>query len=283
MFPIISLLVALAVSMIVTRVAAMALMSTGLSRASAKFQARSAFTGAGFTTTESEMVVGHPVRRQIVATLMLLGNLGVATVGATVMISVMSTTNSTAQTRWWMLAILAAGIGFLWFFFTSRWVEHHTNRVIAWCLKRFTDLEVRDYVALLELSRGYAITEMLVEPGDWLADKTLASLRLSDEGILVLSIRRAGGIFHGTPRGEDIVRASDILILYGDLDDVEKLDQRRAGHQGDTEHKRSVEEQDEYEEQERIRLQELEAKLQTKRRIEADIEAERIAQAKADE
>ncbi len=53
---VVSLLVALTLSLIVTRVAAMALMFTGLSRESAKFQARSAFTGAGFTTHESEKI-----------------------------------------------------------------------------------------------------------------------------------------------------------------------------------------------------------------------------------
>ena len=52
-FPIVSLLVALAVSMIVTRVAAMALMFTGMSREAAKFQARSAFTGAGLHDARS--------------------------------------------------------------------------------------------------------------------------------------------------------------------------------------------------------------------------------------
>ncbi len=273
-FPIISLIVALAVSMIVTRVAAMALMFTGLSREAAKFQARSAFTGAGYTTNESEMIVNHPVRRQIVATLMLLGNLGVATVGATVMVSIMSTSNSSAQTRWMLLLILLGGIAFLWVIFTSRWVERNMNRVIAWCLKRFTDLDVRDYVALLELSRGYAITEMLVEKGDWLADKALASLRLSDEGILVLSIRRAAGIFHGTPRGEDVLRVGDVLILYGDLTDVEKLDRRRAGYHGDREHHKSVKEQDEFEEEERQRLQTLEEKLAIEAKIKSQTKDE---------
>ncbi|TWU56775.1 TrkA-C domain protein [Rubripirellula tenax] len=262
--------------MIVTRVAAMALMFTGMSREAAKFQARSAFTGAGYTTHESEMIVKHPVRRQIVATLMLLGNLGVATVGATVMVSVMSTSTSTAQARWWLLLVFVGGVSSLWYVFTSRWIERHMNRVIAWCLKRFTDIDVRDYVALLELSRGYAITEMLVEKGDWLADKNLASLRLSDEGILVLSIRRSGGIFHGTPRGEDVVRVNDTLILYGDLEDVEKLDRRRAGYQGDKEHIQSVEEQDEFEEQERIRLQEMESKLEAKKEIEAELAAHAV-------
>lgn len=246
--------------MIVTRVAAMALMFTGLSREAAKFQARSAFTGSGFTTQESEMVVSHPVRRQIVMLLMLLGNVGVATVAATVMVSVTSTSTATWQKQVLLVAVLIGGIIMLWILFSSRWVEKRMNRWIAWLLKRFTSLDVRDYVSLLELSRGYAVTEMLVEPRDWMAGKPLSSLRLSDEGILVLSIRRDGGIFHGTPRGDDLVHAGDVLILYGDLDDVKKLDRRRAGFQGDQEHAMSVEQQEEFEAEQRELLQALEAK-----------------------
>lgn len=272
MVGVVSLLVTLTLSMIVTRVAAMALMFTGLSREAAKFQARSAFTGAGFTTQESEMVVTHPVRRQIVMLLMLLGNIGVATVAATVMVSVMSTSNSSWQTQVLLVLILAGGIAFLWVFFSSRWVERHTNKIIAWLLRKLTNLDVRDYVSLLELSRGYAVTEMLVEPRDWMADKTLASLRLSDEGILVLSIRRSGGIFHGTPRGDDVVQSGDILILYGDLEDVAKLDQRRAGYQGDREHAISVEQQEEFEAEQRELLQALEAKQAIESEISETVE-----------
>ncbi len=54
-----SLLITLAVSLIVTRIAAVALMSTGLSREAARFKARSAFSGVGFTTSEAETIVYH--------------------------------------------------------------------------------------------------------------------------------------------------------------------------------------------------------------------------------
>lgn len=56
MFAIASLLVVLVLSLLVTRIATVALTHTGLSREVARFQARSAFSGVGFTT--SEVVVG---------------------------------------------------------------------------------------------------------------------------------------------------------------------------------------------------------------------------------
>lgn len=77
MIAIISLLMVVFLSILITRIATIALTHTGLTRESAKFQARSAFSGAGFTTEESEMVVSHPVRRKIVMVLILIGNAGI--------------------------------------------------------------------------------------------------------------------------------------------------------------------------------------------------------------
>ncbi len=78
-----TLLVVLTISLLTVRVATVMLILTGLSLPLARFQARSAFTGCGYTTGESEQIVGHPVRRRIISTLMLLGNAGiVTTVGA---------------------------------------------------------------------------------------------------------------------------------------------------------------------------------------------------------
>lgn len=79
MIAIIFLLPIITVSVLVTRLASIALTHTGLSHESARFQARSAFTRLGFTTSESERVVSHPVRRRVVMLLMLLGNAGIVT------------------------------------------------------------------------------------------------------------------------------------------------------------------------------------------------------------
>ena len=95
MLSILTLLMVLTFSILVTRIASVALTHTGLSRESAKFQARSAFTGVGFTTSESEKVVNHPVRRRILLLLMLLGNAGIVTAVSTLIIF------SGASACWW--------------------------------------------------------------------------------------------------------------------------------------------------------------------------------------
>ena len=78
-----TILVTLALSSSVMRIAAVV---TGLSREAAGFQARSAFTGVGFTTGESELIVRHPVRRRIVSMPMLLGGVGLVTAAASVVV-----------------------------------------------------------------------------------------------------------------------------------------------------------------------------------------------------
>ena len=70
------LLSVVAVPIRVARIATRAFMLTGLSKETARFQARSIITGTGFTTDEAEHIVNHPVRRRISLTLMLIGNAG---------------------------------------------------------------------------------------------------------------------------------------------------------------------------------------------------------------
>ena len=239
-FAIVFLLVVLSFSLVATRLASMALILTGMSKESARFQARSALACVGFTTRESEMVVNHPVRRRIIMLLMLTGNIGVPTVVATLVVSLI--TAAQGDHGWRTLFLLVAGLAAIAYAAHSRWIERHLNRLLALFLKRWTDLDVRDYVALLQLQSGYAVTEMLVESGDWLAGKNLAEADLSHEGILVLGIQRSGGDYIGAPHAPDRIQAGDTLVLYGWVDRLKELDQRKRDG-GDDAHRKSVAEQ----------------------------------------
>ena len=109
MAAILTLIVVLLTSLIIVRVATVALTLTGLSRDLARFQARSAFSGAGFTTGESEQVVSHPVRRRIIMLLMLLGNAGIVTVISTLVISLSrpaDDTGSLTSNLWYRILLL---------------------------------------------------------------------------------------------------------------------------------------------------------------------------------
>src|SRR3954447_23513363 len=94
-----SVLVIALLSMLITRVATVALAQTGMSRESARFQARSALSGVGFTTSEAESVVNHPVRRRIVQALMVVGSAGVVTAAASLILSFGGTHNDARAQR----------------------------------------------------------------------------------------------------------------------------------------------------------------------------------------
>lgn len=242
--PILVFLLALTLALIVIRVGTMALMLTGLSREAARFQSHSAFTGVGFTTDESESIMGHPVRRHLTMALMMLGNIGIATVIATLTAALIS---QTTADEWVMsIVLLALGIGLLVVLAKSRWVERQLNRPIAFALSKFTHLDVRDYVSLLNLSSGFAVYEILVDADDWVANKSLIELGLAREGILVLGIQRQNKNYIGAPSGNSRIRSGDNLVIYGSLEHVRELDTRPAGEEGDNAHAKATEEYDSY-------------------------------------
>lgn len=234
---VLSLLIVVAITMVITRLAAMALVLTGMSHESARFQARSALAGVGFTTKEAESVVNHPVRRRIIMMLMMVGNISVPTVIAALGVSLFTTVQS--DNWWWPMLMLFAGLMGLVALSKSRWVNKHVNVLIAKGLKNWTDLEVCDYGSLLQLQNGFGVTEMLVQQGDWLNQKTLQAAALSREGVLILGIQREEGEYLGTPRADDMIQAGDTLVLYGRIALLRELDQRRASF-GDSAHEKAA-------------------------------------------
>src|SRR5690349_22556347 len=103
-----SLLVFMFLALLITRVATVMLRVTGLSHEAARFQARSAFSVVGFTTTESEDIVGHPVRRNIVLVLMLLSTAGIVTTIGSLLLS-FATTSGPRETAI-RAAVIAVGL-----------------------------------------------------------------------------------------------------------------------------------------------------------------------------
>ncbi len=236
-----ALLFVLLLSLIVVRIATVALTLTGLSRAVAGFQARSAWTGTGFTTGESEALMSHPVRRQIINLLMLLRGAGLVTAASTLMLSFV--TVSDREQGFLRLGILFGGGLAIWLIARSRWIDLWMSRVIAAALKRYTTIDTRDYAGLLHLAGEYAIMELEVQKGGWLAGKRLEEIRLSDEGILVLGISKPDGSYAGAPRGGTEPKPKDVLIIYERSSSLVKLGRRRAGSSGDAAHHGAVREE----------------------------------------
>ena len=132
MAAILTFLFVLVVSIVVVRIATIALSLTGLSHESAKFQARSAWTGTGFTTSESEKIVNHPVRRRIITMLMIVRGAGLISMITTLLIGF---GGADEQQSFLRVAILVVGLVLLWGLSESRRVDLLLRRVIRRFLK----------------------------------------------------------------------------------------------------------------------------------------------------
>lgn len=233
MLAVASVLVVAFVSLLITRVATLAFVLTGMSHEAARFQARSALTGTGFTTGESESVVNHPVRRKIVMVLMLFGGAGIVTTLATLVIGFANATRGEAFSR---LGVLIAALVGLIVLSRTTWFNRALSPLLARLVSRYTDLEAQDYAGLLHLGGDWSVGQIGVTEGDWLANARLADLDLRAEGVAVLGVERRDGTYLGAPDFDTCVVPGDVLLLYGQGSKLRELDNRPAGPDGDRAH-----------------------------------------------
>ena len=232
-----SLVTVVALGIMINRVAIAALMVTGLSQDIARFQARSAYYGVGFTTNESEDVVNDPGRRRIIMTLALLGNAGVATTIASLMLSFTGASRGQAATR---VVVIVAAFVVMALLAHSGHLDRYFGRLAQRALRRWTSLELRDYARLLGVQGGFTVGQLRLHPDDWLTERPLRDLDLPDEGVQVLGVIRADGDYVGIPDGDTLLSPGDTVVLYGHTDRLTDLDVRRRGRSGDEAHRHAV-------------------------------------------
>lgn len=247
MAAILTLLLVIAFSMLVTKIATIALMHTGMSRDVAQFQARSALSGAGFTTSASEKVVNHPLRRRIISTLILVGSAGLVTAISTLLLGFVNPQSSSTGLENFL--VLFVGVSVLLLITRSKWIDRGLSRVINQLLDRYTDIRVRNFSQLISVSEDYEISEIDVDDNVWLADQTIEQARLIDEGVLVLGIYRDPENYLGTPRGDYEIKNGDRLVVYGRRSSILSVTEREDRLTAREEHARAIEEQQEAQEE----------------------------------
>ena len=209
----VSLIVIVALGLVVTRVATVAFTLTGMPLEHARFQARSALTGTGFTTTEAESVVDHPVRRRIVMILMLVSGAGALSVLGTLVLSFSGVDSAQGGLR--RAAVIVVAMMALVWLSKSRAVDAAFRRVSEPALHRWADFEVEDYAALLHLNGQWHVARVPVRDGDWMASRPVDQLRLPDEGITLMGVEREDGSWVGAPRHGLRLAPGDVVVLYG--------------------------------------------------------------------
>jgi hypothetical protein len=212
-------------TLIVTRLATGVLVATGLPQPIARFQARSAYSGTGFTTVEAENVVNHPVRRRVVYTLMMVGSLGTPTLVVTIVLGFVAPgPGDTLERLFGLLAALALVLLVLSSGPVTRWLERLGHDYAG---RRLLAALGDDADELLDLGDGYVVSR--IPFADTPGEKAVRSLRAMREHLSevdVLGVRQGAGgdaryIGH-TPTDIEL-EAGDSLVVHGLRDAVERL------------------------------------------------------------
>jgi hypothetical protein len=206
-------------SILVVRAGAIALRMTGLDDTTARFQAMSAFTRAGFTTRESELVMGHTQRRRIITWLIVLGNAGIVAV-------IVTGTSSLTTSSDYRLAInigaLILGIYILSKLarhtgLTSRWEKFVERTLVRWRL--FGSAPSVEH--LLRFGEGYGIVRVPVPHLEGATDETLRRTGFYGTLFIVLGVEQQGQWIPRPPADLELV-GGEVLTLFGNLTDIER-------------------------------------------------------------
>lgn len=221
MYAIATFLIVALLSLLFTRVATGVLIATGMPPEAAAFQARSAFTGAGFTTTEAESVVNHPTRRRVVSTTMFVGNLGIPTLVVTVLAGLLAPGPGDTRARG---IVLVVGLTFLVLLAFSRpmtrFLVEIGRRSAGPLLKRTLS---GTPVPLLTLSDEVQVVAVpLVDGLPW---RSVQGLQQIMPQVRVLGVRpegRPGRFVHGAATDLEL-RAGDEVVLLAGRDELASL------------------------------------------------------------
>lgn len=217
MLPICSLLAVLYIQLIIIRIGSIALTYTGLSSECAKFQVRSALSGCGFTTNETEQIMMNPMRRKVIMNLMLLGNIGIIASISTAITGFVDLDINQGWIFFAKIAVFVFGMILLWAMAQSTFFEKIIGKIFNVAVRKYDLFKVYRLNSICTLSENYQVVETLVHPDSRWVGKRVEQLNLDFYHIRILGIQSRNGEFIGYFKPTHKIRAEDLLTLYGDI------------------------------------------------------------------
>ena len=190
-----------AVWLLILWIGSVALERTGLERSSARFQALSAFSGTGFTTSQAERVINHPTRRRIISFLIILGNTGSVTF---IVLIVMAFRSGVYRPAIFMGFLVLLIIAFAMLVLRLGLVTWVTNLAAG---STQSGMVVQTWYQ----GGGYSLVEVRLGPNHALVGK---SLKQMDSDVQILFIERSDGVW-AKPTPDDVLRVGDRILCYG--------------------------------------------------------------------
>lgn len=203
-----TIVVLFAVSSTIVRVAGVVLEHTGMPMHAARLQALSALSGTGFTTSESEALMRHPVRRQVLMYLMICGSIGIASVAATVIVSALNVSTEVDGLLLQGASVVLALLFVRYVLLSQRVDDLVCGLAFRW-LNQHGDF-ARSYVVSFQLAENRLIAEHRVKSD---ASVTLADLDIGD--LKVLGRRKPGDLAMRDADPAASLVPEDFLVLMG--------------------------------------------------------------------
>ena len=208
---------------------------TGLATNKIKFQVASLFTGTGFTTSESELIVNNEKRRKIATACMYTGHVfSVAIMGliANLMINIFLSFNKTAGiefavptfTEWYMILLyITSGFFVLMLILKIPPVNKRFQRFLeAIAINSSKYSRNSNLITILDMYSKHAIAEVVLNSlPDYAKETPLSEMELTKKySINVLSIKRGKRIIDVTK--DTMFRKGDVLVIYGLTNDIKE-------------------------------------------------------------
>jgi len=226
-------LIVLVVAFVVVRIGAIAFQLTGLEWSTAKFQAISCFTSTGFTTKEAENITGHPQRRRIASTLMVLGHAGLVMMIATLVNSlraqevveqaflrpILHFDAPPLLVQFIHLLIIIVGAYAIYKFFTNALIARKLTEMLRKRVIKRQTLKSISHEELLVATGGYGVATVRIRQDHPILGKPLSESGLRKEDINVLAIVRANETMPN-PRPDVKILSGDELICFGKLEHI---------------------------------------------------------------
>ena len=181
-----SIVILFTVTSTIVRIAGVVLEHSGVPRQISRFQAVSALTGAGFTTSESELLLQTPERRKVVIALMITGSIGLGSLIATVVVGAFGVSDTTSGLAG-QVAAIATALLLLRFVLLTPWADRLICGVASRWLER-QGMGRMPFLLLYRLADDATIAEHKLarvppsDPKDWGAASALVpiAVRVAD-------------------------------------------------------------------------------------------------------
>jgi hypothetical protein len=191
--------------------------AVGLSPSAAGFEARSALVGAGYTTSESESIVRHPVTRRVASMLIVAGYFGPGILLALLGVSFVIPTDEDLSDRAVVLAVLVVALLVIDRLGVFRAVGSKPAKALARRMLDNTTFETWIVVG------DHAVGELIVPSEETRAAATIAALAAADLQVLAVDRGEPGQTTFPRAGRQADATPGDRVVVFGPRRDLDAL------------------------------------------------------------